>query len=412
MRRPPPTHNTFTFYMSLVFKSSSRCEGGKKKRGGEDDHDEMTGAVVKKSKKKTEEELEAIAKKKRTYEAFENIFRVKKLLQKIFLIVDSCAPFVRIGMTSIVFHKLIWLDYTFSDLMMNCWDQRLDKSHSMGSRSDEEKLPNFRKNIGLSDGRYLQLVGSRHIAVNMRSKFLNFAKRLLFLETVYWCGMCGRSQNELGVMPGFWLLGCRVCTECCSNHFISGHRLVKTFGIALDSRIGGGKMLIEHMVGKVFMIYFDTVGNVEGKWRKLTMHLDDIRNYSATASMVFMWMPHLEKLLNLHGKNGLRQFLEDKKKAYTQLVPYFQTFNVRAAVLAAQNEGKKKKIPSALITLQRFVREKFTRELRQSTATMAMPKRKQRKVRKADFVYKEVTTPIIQMIELCEVMTTIAKKIL
>jgi hypothetical protein len=382
-------------------------------KGGEKKNDLV---VKKKSKKKMEEELEEIEKKKRTYEAFENIFDVKALLYKIFFFVDSCAPFVRLGMTSVFFYKHIWFDADFGKLMMNCWDQRLDKrqQHSMGSRVDEEKLPNFRKEIGLSDGRYLQLVGARHIAVNMRRHFLNFAKRLLFLETVYWCGMCGRSQNELGVMTGFWLLGCRVCTECCSNHFISGYRLVKTFGIALDSRIGGGKMLIEHMVGKVFMVYFETMGQsmMDGKWRKLTMHVDDIRNYSANSSIVFLWMPHLEKLLNLHGKNGLRQFLEEKKKAYAQLVPYFQTFNVRVAVLAAQNEGKKKKFPSALITLQRFVREKFTRELRQNALTMSVSKRKQRKVRKADFVYKEVTTSIIQMIELCEVTTTIPKKIL
>ena len=209
----------------------------------------------------------------------------------------------------------------------------------------------------------------------------------------------------------FWILGKNVCTQCCSDNFISGARLLSTYGIALDSPIGG-KRLIDHIAGKVFMVYFHRTYGIRDLWSRLTLHPSDFKNYNTSAPLLFLWLPHLAQILDL---SGLRKFADQKKRIYNEkLVPYFKAFAVKRLVVAAQNESIKKQFPSAFITMQNINKNQFFMTLSRGLLVLLCNKKnkQQRSGWKKDFVYVDCDDTMIELVELSERLTLLDDKVI
>ena len=312
------------------------------------------------------------------------VFEMPELVHKILMLSQAYKPVMLLGLTCKVIHRVIdaevWANMDMIQVMLRRW-------HPPGvrhlTRFSEGALPDIRKveNIAFSyagddarvllDERFLPLINARHIPRPLKQPFIRFAKRVLYLESITRCGMCG--SRGTGSTFCFWLLGKRVCAECRGCHFMSQQRLYDVYGLRLHTRFQG-KMLMEHMLGKVFIAYFPKI-SIE-QLRLFSHHADDIKGFMPNAQNLFVWLPQLADILDLQ---GLKDWQLEKKQAMEALVHLFKAASVRHLVLVAQDEAqayKKHKRPVAFTTMEAAQKAEFIERLREAKAVMLSPKKK------------------------------------
>ena len=257
-------------------------------------------------------------------------------------------------------------------------------------------LPNYRRSTGLVDARFMHIIDMVHAPLLMRATFTRFAARVLHIKTMTWCSMCG-TASPFKLVP-FWNLGMSVCLECCSNHFISRWQLLKRYGLAMDTRICG-KMLVEHMLGKVFVAYL-SAPDQEILW-DFSTDPDMTGPFAVEAHTFFVWLPQLAELLDLPALALWQQ--QKKDVAAKVLAPWFKQLAVKRVVIAAQKEGGKRVQPSKLFTMNTRQKATFLEHFRLFYIKMLMAKKKKpRRRNESEHVFGLHTREIISMLELNE----------
>jgi hypothetical protein len=253
-------------------------------------------------------------------------------------------------------------------------------------------VPNHSRYIALVDARFVNLIGAAHVPLCMRGPFTQFAKRVLHVKTMNWCGMCGMVEPH--DLAPFWLLGTSLCPECCSANFASRQRLLDMYGLSLDTLICG-KMLMEHMLGKVFIAWLPAPSR-DDIWRFST-HVADTQGFVASTNTFFVWLPDLAKLLDLPRLAAWQRMR--KETVNKVLVPWIKSAVVKRAVIAAQREGVKRNFPSKLFTMNLRQKTNFLGLFRRHFVETFVVKRKPRRRNMAENVFGPSTRQLIGWLE-------------
>ena len=328
-------------------------------------------------------------------ESFVRVFSLTELVHKIVMLNPGVyRPYVMAGMTCKEMHRALWANKANFDLIrhfMTRWDpRRIMATAYSGSLS--LMLPNYARDGGslstqLNDARMMHLVGAPNVPLALREPFLAFAKRVLHMDAMVWCGMCGMPSTR---RIAFWLLGTRVCLECRSNNFASQERLQDVYGLRLDTRFCG-RMLIEYMMGRVFVVYTSTL--TREQLLMFTAHVSDIRGFTAGTKNFFVWLPQLAQIVDLEGLRTLQNRkkraavaldlpakvaltdpeekrlvaageLLHRRHAQKELACYLKRAAIRRIIILAQNESHRKQWPSKLFTMNQQQKETFLEAFR------------------------------------------------
>ena len=235
------------------------------------------------------------------------------------------------GMTCKCMHSLIWKNIELLQRLMRHWNPQV--------------LPNIIKE-DLIDARFIRLIGKPLMTVGQRALFMRFSKKVLSLKWMPWCGVCGCLDAD-----PFWIIGMQICCVCCHYNFMSLERLRDKYGLTLDTVIGG-KALVDWACTHCACLRFKS-----DLWR-ISTHANDIKNW--TAGSVFVWMPHMARILDL---SGLAR-LEDAKRAQAALVVRFvKELHVRRLVMRAQHLANQTKHPTRFAKMSKVQKATFAREL-------------------------------------------------
>lgn len=247
-------------------------------------------------RKKMEKDLELAVVEKKVYTAEERrerrenmqkaffcIMTEKELLLSVVRAGSSFKPYVLLGMTCKYFYERIY-EPEVMRLLMQSWDPRpendkVDRHNArMATVRYNELMPNVYTGESLEDARLIALVDPKKEADPAKAMVIPrpvekvytlFAKRVLHLQSMAWCGMCFQGGQGCW-LTSYWHLGMRLCVQCKPTFFISGVCLQQKFGLYMDTRLAGHK-LVEHLVAeKVNVVYFKTMTDAKGPWKDYT----------------------------------------------------------------------------------------------------------------------------------------------
>lgn len=126
-----------------------------------------------------------------------------------------------------------------------------------------------------------------------KASFNTAARRIIALDKVPCCGMCGQTRRRTEPV---WALRMRLCQNCLRGNLISNQAITSKYGVRLvDPIVKGGASLMEICLGRVFyFLHYSTGCN-----RRFYTY--DPKDFEAPHRNVvmFFWLPHLKKVVDL-----------------------------------------------------------------------------------------------------------------
>lgn len=122
--------------------------------------------------------------------------------------------------------------------------------------------------------------------------FNKYAHKVVALQHVGRCGMCGSRRNR---HRPFWSLGMRVCVLCLRENLVSGRALSRDYNTSIKDVVGEDTPLIRACELRVFYFMSYTTPRLR---EDFTLNPIDFWG-SRSIQLAFFWKPHLGKIINL-----------------------------------------------------------------------------------------------------------------
>lgn len=169
-------------------------------------------------------------------------------------------------------------------------------------------------------------------------------KRIVCLQTVGQCGMCGTKRHQT---KPFWHLGKRICKYCVQKNLVSNlaldeHYWLNVWGGPTDPDRPNSSSFIHQIIGRVW--YFKEYGAARARSEYTTDKADFQTPANAKASRLtwFFWRPHLETIFDF---KALALEAAEKTRQAATVKGYVR----RALALRMLSGGGDRKRPTRMI---------------------------------------------------------------